>query len=111
MLPMLLTPRGLTAWTLANIAASTAFIWLSSWNWLEPNLRREDVARGGDALIWMVGAFPVLAISAAGNIVWLALVRRERRRQGLTWPVATMIVVAAVWISAIIVDHFRGLGF
>jgi hypothetical protein len=108
---MLLTPRGLTAWTLANIAASTAFIWLTSWTWLEPNLRGEDVARGGDALVWMVGAFPVLAVSAVGNMVWLALVWRERRQKGLTWPVATTTVVAAVWISALIVDHFRGLGF
>jgi hypothetical protein len=108
---MVLTARGLTAWTLLNVVAAAAFVWLASWTWLEPNLRGEEVARGGDALVWMTGAAPILGLSLGGNAVWLALVRQERRRGGFGWPVGTIITIAAIWISVLFVDHFRGLGF
>jgi hypothetical protein len=108
---MLLNSRSLTAWTVVNIAASAAFCWLASWTWLEPNLRGEEVARGGDAIVWMLSAFPVLAVSAAANAVWLALIWRERRQKRGSWPGAAITVIAAIWISALFVDHFRGLGF
>lgn len=108
---MVLTTRGLTIWTLLNVIATAAFVWLASWTWLEPNLRGEQVARGGDALVWMTGAAPLFGVSLLGNAVWLGVVHRERRRTGANWPASTITVVAAIWISALVVDHFRGLGF
>jgi len=108
---MVLTARGLTIWTLLNVIAAAAFVWLASWTWLEPNLRGEEVARGGDALVWMTGAAPVLGLSLVGNTLWLGFVRREQRRSGGNWPLGTIIIVAAIWISVLFVDHFRGVGF
>jgi hypothetical protein len=108
---MVLSARSLTGWTLLNIVAAAAFVWLASWTWLEPNLRGEDVARGGDALIWMFSAAPVLGFSLLANAIWLVFVSRERRRNGGPWPGATVTVIAATWISVLFVDHFRGLGF
>ncbi|MDB5479732.1 MAG: hypothetical protein JWO83_785 [Caulobacteraceae bacterium] len=108
---MLLTNKGLTGWMLPNVLASAGFVHLASWTWLEPNLRGENVARAGDALVWGFGAFPVLAFSAVANAIWFAFASQERRRNGVVWPVPSIIVVAAIWISVLVVDHFRGLGF
>jgi len=108
---MLLTKNGLTGWVLANVVASAVFVHLASWTWLEPNLRGEDAARGGDALAWAVSALPALAIAGFVNAIWFGLASLERRRNGGAWPVHSITVVAAVWISALVVDHFRGLGF
>ena len=71
---MLLHTRSLMAWVAANVIASAAFLHLASWTWLEPNLRGEHAARGGDAVVWMLGAFPVLAAAALANVVWLGLI-------------------------------------
>ena len=108
---MLLTKNGLTGWMLANVVASAGFVHVASWTWLEPNLRGEDVARGGDALVWALGAFPVLALSALANAIWFAFASQERRRNGEAWPAPSITVVAAMWISVLVVDHFRRLGF
>ena len=108
---MLLTKNGLTIWMLANVVGSAVFIHLASWAWLEPNLRGESVARGGDAIVWMFGAFPVLAMAALANAIWFAFVSRERRRSDVAWPISSITVVAAIWICALVVDHLRGLGF
>ena len=108
---MLLTKMGLTSWMLANVVASAIFIHFASWAWLEPNLRGEDVARGGDAAVWMFGALPVIAISILANLIWFAFVSRERMKSGAVWPIPIITVVSAIWISALVVDHLRGLGF
>ena len=108
---MILRERGLTGWTLINLAGAGAFVWFASWTWLEPNLRGEDVARGGDARIWTTAAAPILGLFLLGNTVWLVLVRRERRRSGTAWPRPTITTITAIWVTVLFVDHFRGLGF
>ncbi len=108
---MLLSKNGLMSWMVANVLASAVFTHLASWTWLEPNLRGQSAARGGDAVVWMLGAFPALAIAVLGNAVWFALVSRERLRSNGVWPISGFSVVAAVWVSALVVDHLRSLGF
>jgi hypothetical protein len=108
---VLLTKNGLTIWMVANVLSSAAFTHLASWTWLAPNLRGVGAARGGDALVWMLGAFPVLAFAALSNAIWLAFASKERLRHSGVWPISSIMVVAAVWISALVVDHLRGLGF
>ena len=104
---MLLSQRALTVWVLVNLAASAAFTYFASWTWLEPNLRGENVARGGDVLIWAVGALPILVVSLIGDGVWLLLIARERARQRLTWPVPFIVIIVATWITALIVNGLR----
>jgi hypothetical protein len=52
---MLLSQRALTAWVVINLVASAMFTYFASWTWLEPNLRREEVASGGDVMVWAMG--------------------------------------------------------
>ncbi len=107
---MLLTKTGLTIWMAANVVGSAVFIHFASWTWLEPNLRGDDVARDGDAVVWMLGAFPVLVAAALANAIWFAFASRERLRRSGVWPISSITVVTAVWISSLVVDHLRGLG-
>jgi hypothetical protein len=104
---MLLGHRALTIWTVINLAAAALFTYLASWTWLEPNLRGEEVARGGDALVWAVAAFPVLAVALIADIAWLVLVARERARQRAPWPYPFIVIIAATWIAALVVDRLR----
>jgi len=96
---------------LANVIASAVFIHFASWTWLEPNLRGTEVANGGDAVVWMFGAFPVLIFAALANAIWFFLASRERLRRNGDWPLSSIAVVTTIWISALVVDHLRGLGF
>jgi len=108
---MVLHTRGLTAWIAANIVASAAFLHFASWTWLDPNLRGQDVARGGDALVWMMSAFPILMVAFLGNLIWFVLVDRERRKTGADWPASATILIAVIWVCVLAVDHLRSLGF
>ena len=108
---ILLTKNGLAIWMVANVLTSAVFIHFASWTWLEPNLRGEDVARGGDAVVWALCALPVLVIAVVANGIWFALASRERLRSANVWPTSSITVVAAIWIAALVVDHLRGLGF
>ena len=104
---MLLSQRALTTWVLINLAASAIFTYFASWTWLEPNLRGEEVARGGDVLIWATAAFPVLAVSLVGDGVWLLLIARERARQRVPWPVSFVVIIVAIWVAALLVNWLR----
>ena len=104
---MLLSQRALTTWVLVNLAASSAFIYFASWTWLEPNLRGEDVARGGDAIIWVMAALPVLAVSVIADGVWFVLIARERTKRGVSWPIPFLVIIVALWAAAVILNWLR----
>ena len=108
---MLLGARGLTAWTIGNVIAASAFLHLASWSWLEPNLRNEEAARGGDALVWTLSAFPVLMLALLANVAWLSLAALERARHNRPWPLSPLAVVAVIWASALVVNGLRLVGF
>jgi hypothetical protein len=108
---ILFRPRFTAAWVGGNIIGSFLFIHFASWTWLEPNLRGEDVGREGDALVWFLGAFPILFVVALANSAWLFLVWRGVQKKGFAWPLLSIILVALVWLCAMTVDHLRGLGF
>jgi hypothetical protein len=108
---MLLHTRGLTAWVATNVIASAAFLHFASWTWLEPNLRHEEVARGGDAIIWILSAFPILAVATLSNLVWMLVAARERRKSEGPWPTPATIVVAIIWACALTVNWLRSAGF
>ena len=104
---MLLNQRGLTAWVLANIVVASVFLYFASWTWLEPNLRGEDVARGGDIVVWMFGAFPILLFAVAANLIWFLLAARVRSKAGQRWPSAFLVIVASIWGAAVLLDRLR----
>jgi hypothetical protein len=92
---------------LVNVAASFTFIYFASWTWLEPNLRGEDVARDGDAIVWVMGAFPVLAASVIADGVWFVLVALERAKRGASWPAPSLVIIVAIWVAALLVNWLR----
>lgn len=108
---MLLTQLSLTVWTIINVVAAAAFMHFASWTWLEPNLRGEDVARGGDAVVFMFGAFPILAIAGICNLVWISLTEVASRRNSVSRPWPAIIVIASLWVSALTVNRLRSAGF
>jgi hypothetical protein len=82
-------------WLVANAVGVAAYVWLSSWTWLEPELRGEEVARAGDAMVWAMTAFPVLMSFALADVFWL--IRRARKGQSLK-PV---VLTALLWVVAL----------
>ena len=104
---MLLSQRALTAWVVTNVAASSAFTYFASWTWLEPSLRGEEVARGGDAMVWAIAALPVLAVSVIADGVWLVLIARERAKRSAPWPISFLVITAAAWTAALLVNWLR----
>jgi len=108
---MLLRTHALTAWVAANVVASALFLHFASWTWLEPNLRGEEVARGGDALVWMLSAFPILMVATLANILWLVMAARERRSSQTPWPIQATLLVVVIWVCAMTVNALRSAGF
>ncbi len=94
-------------WIAGNIVAILLYLYLSSWTWLEPELRGEDVATGGDAVVWALSAFPVLVVAMVMNlavVVWGAI---DRRRRG-QWPFASWSwVIVAAWFAAYVIDLYH----
>ena len=78
-------------WLLCNAIGAAAYLWLSSQIWIEPELRGQDVARSGDAMLWATTALPVLVVSILANLVWFI----RRAGQGRTRQ--TLMLVALLW--------------
>jgi hypothetical protein len=79
-------------WLIANAVGAAVYVWLSSWTWLEPELRGQDVARAGDAMVWAMTALPVLVGFALADLVWL--IRRVRTGQSCQ----PMLLAALLWV-------------
>lgn len=96
--------RSARFWVAANVVGAAAFLWLASKTWIEPELRHEEVARGGDAVLWAVTALPVLIAFLVLDLVWLTLpVVRLAKTQA--WPSASPLAATALlWLGAIFVD-------
>jgi hypothetical protein len=107
---MLLTRNRLIGWAIANIGLALGYLFFASWTWLDPVLRDEDVARGGDAFAWMLGAFPVLLVAGLLNAVWFFAARKEQARRNARWPIAVIAIITVAWIGAIAIDWCRGRG-
>ncbi len=96
--------RSARFWVAANIVGATAFLWLASKTWIEPQLRGEDVARGGDAVVWACTALPVLIAFLVLDGVWLTLVV-VRLAKTQAWRSASPLAASAIlWLGVICVD-------
>jgi hypothetical protein len=94
-------------WLAVNVCAVLLYLYISSWTWLQPELRSEPGASGGDAFIWFLSAFPVFLITQVMNlgvVMWAAV---QRRRHG-SWPfVAWSWIILVVWLTAYRIDVYH----
>jgi hypothetical protein len=84
-------------WLVANVLGAAAYVWLSSWTWLEPALRGEEVARAGDAVVWSMTALPLFVGFMVADGVWF--IRRAQQgqsRKPLLLAVCLWVVVLGV---------------
>jgi hypothetical protein len=88
-------------WLVANVIGAAAYVWLSSWTWLEPELRGKDVGSAGAAMVWAMSALPVLVGFALVDLVWL--IRRLRSGQSLQ----PILLAAPLW--AVVLGICRAL--
>ena len=107
---MLLGRNGLIGWAIANVGLALGYLFFASWTWLDPALSHEDVARGGDAFVWMLGAFPVLIVASLLNAGWFFMARKEQARSNARWPKAAIAMITVAWIIALAIDWCRGRG-
>ncbi|WP_029922797.1 hypothetical protein [Nevskia soli] len=91
-----------SAWLLANLAGAVAFLIVASHTWVEPELTHLPGAAGGGAVVWVLGALPILlgfVLIDLGILVSGYLIRRASR------PIARASLAAlAVWFAAFILD-------
>ncbi|MEG3147017.1 hypothetical protein U1839_20390 [Sphingomonas sp. RT2P30] len=82
---------------MGNAIGLVLFLWFASQTWIEPELRNEVVARGGDALVFMGTALPVLVLFSLADFYWL-----WRRLIARRWYSAMLVgVVAIFWMAAL----------
>jgi hypothetical protein len=86
-------------WLVANHLGAATYLWLSSRTWIEPELRGEDVARSGAAMVWFGSALPVLVAFMLTDFVWL--IRRLRDKQSLR----PMLLAGFLWMVVLGVDR------
>jgi hypothetical protein len=91
-------------WITANLLGATVFIWLASQTWIEPELRGEGVARGGDALVWTVTALPILAAFFILDLVWLILTLVKFAKTQAWGSVSPLVATGLLWLCAVLVD-------
>ena len=77
-------------WLVANALGAATYVWLSSWTWLEPELRGEDLSSAGNAIVWSMTA-PVFVGFVLADFVWF--IRRARKGQSHQ----PLVVAALLW--------------
>jgi hypothetical protein len=89
-------------WVLPNILGIIAFLYLSSWSWLEPGA---PAGGPGDPIVWMLTAFPILAACSILNVIWIIRIVVKRDRHWKSAVVWLLFVLA--WYSAYRYDVYR----
>jgi ABC-type amino acid transport system permease subunit len=94
-------------WLASNAVGVVAFLHFASLTWLEPELRGEDVARGGDAFVWFVSALPILVIFLVANFVWLGVTIGRSSGTKHWRPTAVACSVLACWFGVALFDQLN----
>lgn len=76
-----------------------AYLWLSSRTWIEPELRDENVASAGAAVVWFGTALPVLIGFLLADFVWF--IRRVWQGQNLQ----PMLLAVVLWVAVLGLDR------
>ena len=96
--------RAAKLWVAANIVGAAAFLRLAAITWIEPELRHEQVARGGDAVVWASTALPVLISFLVLNLLWATRVLVKVAKTGALRTAAPIALMGLVWLGAILLD-------
>src|SRR5471030_3473314 len=91
----------------ANIAALLLYMFIASATWVEPELADVAGASGGDAVIWVLGALPILLFLSVVNIaglIWSTIVRYRNGQWHFVWGAWS---VPAIWGLAVAYDFSR----
>jgi hypothetical protein len=96
--------RSARFWIAANVVGAAAYLWIASKTWIEPELRHEAVARGGDGVVWTLTALPVLIAFLVVDLLWLALVVRQMAMTRTLRSAAPMAAMGLLWLDAIFID-------
>jgi hypothetical protein len=94
-------------WVIPNLIGMALFLWFASRTWLEPKLRGVAEASAGDAFVWGVTAFPILAVFIIVNAVWLIRLVYQglKTKRWLTmWAFA---LISVLWLTAFMLDGLQ----
>ena|ERR1700722_7100315 len=88
-----------------NAVGVGAYLYVSSRTWLEPELRGQSVATGGDAVVWVFTALPVAVAFLVFDSILLitASVARFKERRLRFDTVA--LLIPALWVLGYLVDR------
>ena len=92
------------AWIVTNALGAAAFLHFASQTWIQPELRGEDVARDGDAVVWFATALPFALACLLADLVMLALAVRIGVIQKRWSPLMVAGATGVVWAVAMAVD-------
>ena len=97
-----MSKRTALIWVLPNILGIAAYLYLSSTTWVSP---KEPAGGPGDPIVWMLTAFPVIAVCAILDVVWIIRIFASR---GKRWkPAVIWLFFVIAWYSAHRYDEYR----
>jgi hypothetical protein len=99
------TPPKLILLIVLNIIGVASYLATSSRTWIEPELRGEAVATGGDAIVWATTAFPIaVAFVVADSVIFVvASVGLIRTKKWKFNPAA--LAIPALWVAGFLIDR------
>ena len=89
-----------------NTLGIIAFVYLASREWPPPDQRGLPGA-AGDAIVWTITVFPVIAIAFILNIAWLMLVFTHRKKGKMKLQMVVWLVAILSWYGALRYDTYR----
>ena len=93
-------------WLLVNIIGLPLYLYFASWIWA-PHFEEGLLGGPGDPMIWGSTAFPVLAVCALADLLWLVLIL-VRRHWSPKWPALVLwVLVVACWYAGLAYDRSR----
>jgi hypothetical protein len=97
-----MSKKAALTWVLPNTLGIVAFLYFSSWSWLEAGA---PAGGPGDPIIFMLSAFPIIVACAILNVGWLVriIVKRDARwKHAVVW-----LLCVSAWYSAYRYDVYR----
>jgi hypothetical protein len=97
-----MSKRTTLIWVLPNILGIIAYLYLSSSAWVP---LQEPTGGPGDAIVWMLTAFPVIAACSLFNVIWIIVIVVKRKKH---WkPVVVWLLCVSAWYTAHRYDEYR----